>query len=361
MELGRIKAFVIGPIGDQYAEEGSPAKRSYENAIETFEGIIEPACAALDVEPFRADHINRSGDIHEQIYRNLRDSNIVIADLTGANPNVMYELGLRHTTGKLTFQIGERERLPFDVSTIRTILFKRTAAGFVSAKRSLIAAIAEGLEQGADHVAATRIWFEIPNMEEEDEPSGRAVAPSAPLLSQDDEPGFLEKIADTESGITEIGTTLGRGAAILEEITAILDVGTKRIANLPSSGNYSSLRLQEANIVAANLESPAIRLKMVAKDLKSHIDLAMPGMEYMLQEIAKSNYESKGSPEFIEGISALVEAAETSIPSSEGFAATIEDAGSATRMLKRVSSSIRDSTLSIAESSRKLASLRKFI
>lgn len=361
MESGRIKAFVIGPIGDQDAEEGSPSKRSYEDAIETFESIIEPACAALDVEPFRADHINRSGDIHEQIYRNLRDSHIVIADLTGANPNVMYELGLRHTTGKLTFQIGEKERLPFDVSTIRTILFKRTAAGFVSAKRLLIAAIAEGLEQGADLVTATRIWFEIANIGEETESSECDVASSNPLLAMDDEPGFLEKIADTESGITEIGTTLLRGAAILEEITAILQRGTKKISVLPNTGNYSSLKLQEANIIAADLESPAIRLKMVAKDLKGHVDLVMPGMEYMLGELAKSNNQPESALEFLEAIKSLIGAAETSIPVSEDFAVTIGSVGGATRLMRQVNGSIKDSTLSIVDSSRKLASLRKFI
>ena len=40
----------------------------------------------------------------------------MIADLTQANPNVMYELGLRHTQKKLTIQIGEAGRLPFDVT-----------------------------------------------------------------------------------------------------------------------------------------------------------------------------------------------------------------------------------------------------
>jgi hypothetical protein len=70
--------------------------------------------------------MSRQGEIPEQVVRELRDADVVIADPTDADPNVMHELGLRHTTDKLTIQIGERGRLPFDVSTIRTIQFVRT-------------------------------------------------------------------------------------------------------------------------------------------------------------------------------------------------------------------------------------------
>ena len=66
----------------------------------------------------RADGLLRAGEITEQVFRRLRDDDVVIADLTGANPNVMYELGLRHTREKVTLQVGEYGRLPFDVNVI---------------------------------------------------------------------------------------------------------------------------------------------------------------------------------------------------------------------------------------------------
>ena len=361
MDSGKIKAFIIGPIGDRDAEEGSPAKKSYEDAIETFENIIEPACTAMDLEAFRADQINRSGDIHDQIYRNLRDSHIVIADLTGANPNVMYELGLRHTTGKLTFQIGERDRLPFDVSTIRTILFKRTAAGFISAKRSLLAAIAEGLEQGADPVSATRVWFEILHSDDDAEDGVQNTSIQSASNAEDDEPGFLEKLADTESGITEIAATLDRCVVIIAEIGETLEAGVKRIASLPQSGNYSALKLEAANNVALKLEDPAIRLRMVAQDYKSHVDLITPGMEYMLSEVVKDPQQLQDVPDFVDSISALVDGAEASVQPSEEFANIIDSTGNATRMMRRVSKSIKDSVLSINKTSKKIASWKGYI
>jgi hypothetical protein len=66
----------------------------------------------VGLNPIRAGHISDSGEITEQIFRHLRDDDVVIADLTGANANVMYELGLRHTINKLTIQVGEFRRLP---------------------------------------------------------------------------------------------------------------------------------------------------------------------------------------------------------------------------------------------------------
>lgn len=360
MDSGKIKAFVIGPIGDRDAEDGSAAKKSYEDAIETFEGIIEPACRAMDLDPFRADHISRSGDIHDQIYRNLRDAHVVIADLTGANPNVMYELGLRHTTGKLTFQIGERDRLPFDISTIRTILFKRTEAGFVSAKRSLIAAIAEGLQQGADPVASTRIWFEMADSED-DEKQGSYNFAFSPLEIEDEEPGFLEKLADTESGINEITSTLERGAVIFTEIAEVLGEGVKKINEIPQSGNYSSVKLTIANTTAQKLEGPAIRLKIVAKDFQSHFDRASPGMEYLLTELLKNPSQAKESTEFLKSISGLVDAAEESTNFSIEFIRELDNSGNATRLMTKVNKSIKQSITSISITSKSIASWKSII
>ena len=57
-----------------------------------------------------------------QILRRLRDAELVVADLTGRNPNVFYELGIRHMIGKPAVQIIEdNEHIPFDVAQLRTI------------------------------------------------------------------------------------------------------------------------------------------------------------------------------------------------------------------------------------------------
>jgi hypothetical protein len=201
----KIKAFIIGPIGDKDEPHGSPRRVIYEDSIQVLEEIISPACEELGIELLRADQITRTGEIPEQIFRHIRDSPIVIADLTGANPNVMYELGLRHTTGKLTVQIGERERLPFDVSAIRTIMFKRTESGLVSARKSLIQVLATGMQSGGDPIAATRIWFEDSSL---NPLSGEDFSDGNNGYDNNDmeDLGFLEKLANTERRNANLGS-----------------------------------------------------------------------------------------------------------------------------------------------------------
>lgn len=110
---------VIGPIGDRDAPINTEPHRIYEDSIEVFEQVIEPACEARGLSAIRADKIRRPGEIPEQVYVLLRDCPLVIADVTGGNPNVFYELGLRHTVDLPSIQLGEKGRLPFDVDVFR--------------------------------------------------------------------------------------------------------------------------------------------------------------------------------------------------------------------------------------------------
>jgi hypothetical protein len=84
--------FVIGPIGDRLAPVGTDERRRYEEAEELWEYVIAPACEAVGLTAERADKIANPGEITEQIFTLLRDAEVVVADLTGGNPNVMYEL-----------------------------------------------------------------------------------------------------------------------------------------------------------------------------------------------------------------------------------------------------------------------------
>jgi len=86
--------FVICPIGD----EGSPERKWSDDILEC---IITPVVEKMGYQkPIRADHINESGIITRQIVDLLIDSDLVIADLSFRNPNVCYELAVRHVAKK---------------------------------------------------------------------------------------------------------------------------------------------------------------------------------------------------------------------------------------------------------------------
>ena len=107
--------FVIAPIGP---EESAVRKRSDDVLNE----IIRPVVEESGYKAVRADAIAVPGIITNQVIDHVLSSELVVADLTGQNPNVFYELALRHALKKPFIQIVEAgEDLPFDVAVTRTI------------------------------------------------------------------------------------------------------------------------------------------------------------------------------------------------------------------------------------------------
>jgi hypothetical protein len=108
-------AFVISPIG----EPESPERKRSDQILKH---VITPVTSSLGYETIRADQISKPGVITSQIIEHLLDDQIVIADLSGSNPNVVYELATRHTLKKPAIQLAKKgDKIPFDVSNIRLI------------------------------------------------------------------------------------------------------------------------------------------------------------------------------------------------------------------------------------------------
>jgi hypothetical protein len=73
----------------------------------------------------RADEIEHNNSIVQIILERIRDCDAVIADTTGRNPNVFYEVGYAHALGKPTILIARKgEMLPFDVQSINFIIYE---------------------------------------------------------------------------------------------------------------------------------------------------------------------------------------------------------------------------------------------
>src|ERR1700733_12519829 len=80
------------------------------------------------------------GNIMDQVWHGIRGSDIVIADITGGNPNVLFEMGLSAALGKEVIIVGEQEVLPFHVAHSRKITYSR--AKLDELKQELVAALA---------------------------------------------------------------------------------------------------------------------------------------------------------------------------------------------------------------------------
>lgn len=107
--------FIIAPIG----EKGSDTRRRSDQILNL---IIKPTAKDFGYNSIRADEISKPGMINQQIIQHLLDDSLVIADLSEQNPNVFYELAIRHVIRKPVIQIiQEREKIPFDISGTRAI------------------------------------------------------------------------------------------------------------------------------------------------------------------------------------------------------------------------------------------------
>jgi hypothetical protein len=125
--------FVISPIG----RDGSEIHNRFKDVLEF---VIRPAIASAgyDMSLIRADDMNRPGSFIKDILRQLLDSYVVIADLTTQNPNVFYELGVRHALSPRTILIAQTaDDIPSDLREYRTIVYDTSARGAANFKEQL--------------------------------------------------------------------------------------------------------------------------------------------------------------------------------------------------------------------------------
>jgi hypothetical protein len=134
--------FVIGPIGDEH----TPVRT---NADWLLKGIVKPTLAAppFDYSVRRADEFTEPGLITDQVIAATLDAALVVADLTGWNPNAFYELAIRHMVGKpVIHMIRTGEKPPFDVKDYRAITYSIDHPNDVEQARRALAAQARTIE-----------------------------------------------------------------------------------------------------------------------------------------------------------------------------------------------------------------------
>jgi hypothetical protein len=112
--------FYVTPIGDDGSEH-----RKHSDLF--LSHLIEPALNGFGLEVVRADKIGQAGMITSQVLEHLLRAKLVIADLSYHNPNVFYEMAIRHFAKLPVIQIGRKaDRLPFDVNQVRTVSIDTT-------------------------------------------------------------------------------------------------------------------------------------------------------------------------------------------------------------------------------------------
>ena len=162
-------AFIVMPFG---LKPGPDGKNIDFNRV--YEEYLKPAVEAAGLRPHRADAERRGGSIHADMFQDLLMAEMVVADLTVDNPNVWYEIGVRHALrasgAVLTYAL--RDRLPFDLNGQRMMRYTMIEGAPAPAKvederKSLTEAIVATMAAWKGRKASP-VYMQLPNLREPD-------------------------------------------------------------------------------------------------------------------------------------------------------------------------------------------------
>lgn len=143
------KCFIITPIG----EKNSEIFRHIQGVINA---VIKPLLEGYGFDDIKAAHeIDEPGSINNQLINRILEDDLVIANLTTNNANVMYELAIRHSTAKPVIHIcQDGTKLPFDLSNERTIFYTNDFMGTIE--------LQEGLKRFLNNIDYEKKYYDNP-------------------------------------------------------------------------------------------------------------------------------------------------------------------------------------------------------
>lgn len=133
--------FVISPLG----KDTSETRRAADGLINS---VIKPLLTEMDFEVIAPHEIDNPGSITAQVIKHLLNADLVIANLSELNPNVMYELAVRHAKRLPVVTVVQNgTTLPFDIATERTIFFENDMSGVLELRSKLQKAVVEAMQE----------------------------------------------------------------------------------------------------------------------------------------------------------------------------------------------------------------------
>ena len=219
--------------------------------------MLSPVLKKNGYTPVRADQMAKVGLITSQIINAIIDSPLVVADLTGSNPNVFYELAIRHAIRKPYIQlIHKGDKIPFDIGAVRTIEFDITDLDSVEKAKTQIERQLREFKKG--HKADSPV----------------SVASTAAILQDNSE--LAEEIAHRISSMDIGGDHYYEGGYDSEEISRILrkvsclrDYGRLDFEDLDKKLDLILSKLDESNKAVESERHSSARAAMSFASLQA--------------------------------------------------------------------------------------------
>ncbi len=237
---GKKSCFVIAPIG----KDDSDTRRRSDMLLEH---VFMPALVPVGYEVIRADRISEPGSITLQVLNHILEADLVIADLTDHNPNVFYELAVRHALNKgVIHVICAGQVIPFDIADLRTIHIVLDIPGAARAVAE-ISAQAKQLESG--EVGKTPIGLANILSRSEGSKTDESV-----LIRE-----MLDRMTELGSGLRELSKSQERSRHVLERRIDFLTHSLRRQQPKTKSSEQvdASLRVTAEQLDATVNEMPS--------------------------------------------------------------------------------------------------------
>ncbi len=195
------ECFVICPIG----KDKDPERKRSDDLLEH---ILIPVLKDHNYETVRSDLISTPGMITRQIFEKLTNADLVIADMTDYNPNVFYELAIRHTRSKPTIHMIETDKkIPFDVAMVRTIHYSTSDITTYKAALEKLDKTLTALEEHPDEYDNPFLEFlNVQKMKESENAYEKVIA-----NMYDDLASAMTQIKQLKSELSEIKTNTSVG------------------------------------------------------------------------------------------------------------------------------------------------------
>ena len=285
-----------------------------------YSGFIKPVLEDIGFNVVRADDIQNQRSILRDVLEKIDRSDLIVADLTSANPNVFYELGLAHMLRKPVILVTQSiDEVPFDLRPYRLLEYSTHFAQIEKAKENL-ASCAKGFLTGEMQFGSPVTDFY------QGEGGPKPSTDPAPILRVDaDERGFLDHLIDLTSAYDNIAK-IAEGVTIdQQELTQSLTIATQRFSQI--SRNPTASAPAAARGVSRRL---AERIAIFNAQLKK----ANADYSYIAQK-------TDNSLEFI---------AAFQVKHSESEEPTIDEHISSLRQFRSIVSDARDSLIGMAKS-----------
>jgi hypothetical protein len=232
----KLKAFVLMPFDPEF------------NAI--YDTLIKASLEEVGYEVSRADSFLDQQNILRSIVRGITSADLILADLTTANANVFYELGLCHGLRIPTVLLAQSmDEIPFDLRSYKVQIYD-THFDRINKLRNSLKSIGEKHKQNEIVFGSPIIDFSMDMLTETFDASQETMVKAS---EDQEEEGLLDYLVGGEEASAELTSVLEKFRAEIEEITAKLNKHTSNMQGLGSNpGAGAAGRFHKISLLAAS-------------------------------------------------------------------------------------------------------------